>query len=463
MKRVLLLNLPSEIRCSRVLHRSNIGKPGYIWPPVDFLCLSGYLWEAGLSIDYKDFQIDGETSMWGHLKEKQYDVIISSYAPYFENKDLYLLRGIKKIYPNINIVLLANHNDRLDERHSERILRGNDFITAIIYNYVYNNVTSFLEGVRTDGIYNVFYLDNGNFQGRIKDIPEKVEIPIPRHEIFMSDSYFHYDSVGGYLTSSMSSFGCKKGCPFCWSNKLYPAVSVRTPENLVAEMEHVVSCGISEVYFHDLTFAYYREYILRFCNLMVERGIKLKWFCSSRFDLMDPEIIDAMGKAGCRCIEFGLESGNYKVRRLYGKDCSDETIRDVVSMCKKEGIHVSVFIILGLPEEKISDMKASLDFVKKMDFDYLALNFMWAEPLSDFGEKMQSDIIETPGTSAMQEVNFKHRYVSNGELKRFYRKSIRNFYLRPRFIVRQIAGIRSIKKIKNIISIMKGLVRKERL
>lgn len=463
MKKVLLLNPPSAIPCARVLHRANIGKPAYVWPVVDFVCLSGYLWEFGLSVDYKDFQIDRKTSIWNFLDQNQYDVIISSYSPFFEDEDLNLLGEVKRIYPDVNIILLANHNDRLDKQHSEKILRNNNFISAIIFDYAYNNLALFLEGVRSREIYNVLYLNNGDFCGRIENIPEKVKIPIPRHELFISNSYFHYDSVGGYVTSSISSFGCKKGCPFCWSHKLYPAVSGRTPESLLAEMEHIVNCGISEVYFHDLTFGYSKENLLRFCNLVNERGVKLRWFCSSRFDLMSPEIIRAMAGAGCRCIEFGLESGNYQVRKLYGKDCSDEVIKDVVQMCKKNRIRVSVFVILGLPEETLFDMKKSIDFVKNMGFDYVALNVAWAESSTDFTEKLNSNIKDVSRHKALQQMNFEHPYVSTDELEKFYRKCYRDFYLNPRFIIKQLAGIRSIKKIRNMFGIFRELFARDKI
>lgn len=445
-----------------MLHRSNIEKPGYRWPPVDFVCLSGHLWEAGYSIEYKDFQLNNGTSIWEYLKKNTYDVVVSSYSAFLEQDDLKLLREISQEYPQTPLILLANHKDRLEQDHSERTLRDHRFISAIIYDYAHNNFVLFLDGIRSDIIFNVFFLKGDAFKGRIEPMPRYFDIPVPRHEIFTSDAYFHYDSKGGILTATMSSFGCKQQCPFCWGPDLYPGVSVRTPENLIAEMEHIVSCGIQEVYFNDLTFAYDREALLTFCGLMIKRNIRLRWFCSSRFDLMNEEMIEAMAGAGCRCIEFGLESGNYHIRKLYGKDFPDSMVKEIAGLCKKNGIHTSVFIILGLLEETIEDMEISIESVLERNFDYLSLNVMWAEPSTALDRKIDSPIENIPRTEYARQINFKHPHVSNEQISKLYRKSFRRFYMNPKFILRQIVGIRSFKKIKNLLTISLDLLRKDR-
>jgi radical SAM superfamily enzyme YgiQ (UPF0313 family) len=462
LKKVLLLNPPSTLHCARVLHRSNLEKPGYRWPQVDFVCLSGHLWESGFVVEYKDFQLHSRLSIWKYLNYHRFGVIVSSYSAFFEQDDLQLLKAINEKYPQTTLILLANHKDRLEPDHSERILRANRFISAIIYDYAHNNVALFLEGVRSEQLFNVFYLGDDKFKGRIEPIPHYFDIPVPRHEIFQSDAYFHYDSMGGLLTATMSSFGCKQRCPFCWGPDLYPGVSVRSPENLAAEMEHIVSSGIQEVYFNDLTFAYDREALLTFCRLMTERNIRLRWFCSSRFDLMNAEMIEAMAVAGCRCIEFGLESGNYHIRKLYGKDFPDSTVKEITRLCKKNGIRTSVFVILGLLEETLADMKKSLNFVFDQNFNYLSLNVMWVEPATTLDRNIDSPKKDIPRTEYARQINFNHPHVSSEQILKLYRKSFRRFYMHPKFILGQIAGIRSFKKIKNLLTILSDILRKDR-
>jgi len=461
LKKILLLNPPSDIHCARVLHRANLDKPGYRWPPVDFVCLSGYLRDAGFSVVYKDFQIHTHLSIWDYLKNKSFEVIIAAYSPFFESDDLDLLNNVHLKYPCSEIILLANHNDRLEQGHVEKILRGHHFITAIIYDYAYNNLTDFMSRRFNNDIFNVLFLENGKLKGQIRPIPKQFELPVPMHELFISDAYFHYDSGTGYLTSAMSSFGCKMKCPFCWGPNLYPHVSTRTPENLLQEMKYIASCGIKEVYFNDFTFAFHKKQALQFCRLLSDSGIKLRWFCSSRFDRMDNELIEAMAQAGCVCIEFGLESGNYAIRKRYGKNASDATVKKIVQTCRFYGIHASVFVILGLPEETFGLMKRSMAFVRQLQADYLSLNIMWAEPNTDFSGAVQTETGEVSRTSYAQQINFQHPHVSQQDILRLYRQAFLSFYLSPRFIARRLLEIRSMARIKNIFKIVKALATKK--
>ncbi|MDM8554106.1 radical SAM protein [Desulfococcaceae bacterium HSG7] len=460
MKKILLLNPPSAIHCARVMHRANMEKPGYRWPPVDFVCLSGYFRESDFYVVYKDFQIHNYLSIWDYLKNNSFDAIISAYSPFFESDDLDLLKNVYLNYPGSEILLLANHNDRLEQGHAERILRGNHFISSIIYDYAYNNLTDFLNERFDDDIFNVLFLENGKLKGQIRHIPKHFELPVPMHKLFISDAYFHYDSGAGYLTSTMSSFGCKMNCPFCWGPNLYPHVSTRTPENLMQEMEYIASCGIKEVFFNDFTFAFHKKGALQFCRLLSASGIKLRWFCSSRFDRMDSELIAAMAQAGCTCIEFGLESGNYDIRKRYGKDCSDATVKKIMQTCRSHGIHTSIFVILGLPEESFKLMKQSMASVRQLKADYLALNILWAEPNTDFSGTVQTEIKEISRTSYAQQINFQHPHVSQQEIIKFYHQEFLRFYLSPLFIARRLSEIRSMARIKNMFKIVKALIRR---
>ena len=65
-------------------------------------------------------------------------------------KNLILLKKIRRKYPQTSLILMANHKERLEQDHSERILRNNRFVSAIIYDYAHNNVVFFLDGIRSD-------------------------------------------------------------------------------------------------------------------------------------------------------------------------------------------------------------------------------------------------------------------------------------------------------------------------
>ncbi|MBF0450903.1 MAG: radical SAM protein [Candidatus Magnetomorum sp.] len=460
MNRILLLNLPSSIHCARSLHRANLGKPGYRWPPVDYICLSGYFTPSIYEVRYCDYQVSSSLPLWQEIMTFQPHCIIAAYSPYFESTDLKQLNAIAKKYPMITVILLANHNDRLHMGHAERILRQNPRLSALIYDYAFNDITDYLQGNRNNHLKNILFLNHGTLFGKIECIPQAFELPVPRHELFRSPDYFHYDSNGGYLTATMASFGCQKNCPFCWGPNLYPQVTTRTPDNLIQEMEYIQSCGFSEVYFHDLTFAHDLTPMKIFCEKLIERSLNLRWFCSTRFDCLTPDMIQKMAAAGCQCIELGLESGHAEIRKHYGKPVSDQWVQSIVSECHGNGIHISVFAILGLPEETRDMMFQSFKNIQHLKPDYISLNIMWAEPLTTFTRSLKTPVKKNPRTQAMTGINFDHPHMTAKEIRQLHTRFMMQFYLSPLTIARQVRRLKSFKRLRRVMHIFLSLIKK---
>jgi radical SAM superfamily enzyme YgiQ (UPF0313 family) len=433
-----------------------------LWPPVDLVCISGLLAEAGYQLCFKDFQVDGKESLESFIAGKEFDVVIAGYSPNLEEEDLALLSEVCRARPGATIILLASHLDRLEPQHAERLLERYEWVAALVMDFAWNDLAEYIEGVRDDSICNVIFRQNGELVCVLKPQPPRIDLPVPRHELFKSEAYYHYDGRGGYLTATLAGFGCNQSCRFCWGPHLYPHVSVRSVESVIAELEHVVACGIQELYFTDLLFAHDRSHLIELCSRIVEKGIALRWYCSSRFDLMTPEVIHAMASAGCRCIEFGLESGNYEIRKQYGKDVSDETVASVLAECRKQDVHSAVFLILGLPEETLVDMNRSLEIVEKMQPDFLSLNVLWADPLADMGGAVGLDSgADRSGYSTR--INFRHPHVTNEEISNLYRKAMRRFYFRRRSIVHQLHGLGSWRRIRQLTRTLFGLIRSRAL
>jgi radical SAM superfamily enzyme YgiQ (UPF0313 family) len=53
---------------------------------------------------------------------------------------------------------------------------------------------------------------------------------------------------------------------------------------------------------------------------MIGEKIGIKWTCNSRVDYVDEEMLSLMGKAGCRLISWGIESGNEQILRHARKE-----------------------------------------------------------------------------------------------------------------------------------------------
>jgi anaerobic magnesium-protoporphyrin IX monomethyl ester cyclase len=141
-----------------------------------------------------------------------------------------------------------------------------------------------------------------------------------------------------------------------------------------------------------------REQVMDLCQRMVDEKIKIHWTCNSRVDYVDEEMLSMMGRAGCRLISWGIESGNEAILKRAHKGADPAKARRALSWAKKAGIMNWGYFIIGLPGETEETIRQSIDFAKKLPLD-IAL-FHVAAPYP--GTPFFFDVVENgwfrPGT-----------------------------------------------------------------
>ena len=68
------------------------------------------------------------------------------------------------------------------------------------------------------------------------------------------------------------------------------------------------------IYFsiRDDTFTSDRSRVLEFCRLLLREKLYILWNCQSRVNAVDEEMLCWMKRAGCECVQYGVESGSSK-------------------------------------------------------------------------------------------------------------------------------------------------------
>ena len=125
-----------------------------------------------------------------------------------------------------------------------------------------------------------------------------------------------------------TSRGCPFQCTFCsvgsiWGKK-YTYFSA---ERVVSEIEYLVQhYGAKGVYFREDNFTLNKKRLESFCNLIINKDLKIHWACESRVDTLDGEILKLMYRAGARAFYFGVESGSQKILDFLKKGIKVEQI-----------------------------------------------------------------------------------------------------------------------------------------
>ncbi len=247
-------------------------------------------------------------------------------------------------------------------------------------------------------------------------------------------------------------------CTFCvWDHTINPIGTYRsfTPERLFAEVKHVVDKYKIREIFDDAGTLFIGPKLKKFCNLLIESGYnkKVKYGCNMRFNALNQEYYNLMGKANFRFILYGMESGNQKTLDKLDKGTKEEDTINGARMASKAGLEPHATIMLGYPWEDYEDSKRTIA-VAKYCFKKGYFNTMQA-----------TIVVPYPGTPLWKECKEKgllltedyDDYDMRGSVMKIpitqaqllsLTQDLYSAFFSPQYIFRKIISIRSLDDIK---------------
>lgn len=195
------------------------------------------------------------------------------------------------------------------------------------------------------------------------------DLPIPMHELLPLQKY-RMPMIKGPFTFMVTSRGCPAGCTYCIKHVSYQySARIRSPELIIQEMWRLKELGIHNIHMYADLFTVNREQVVELCQRMIAENIQIKWTCNSRVDYVDEEMLQLMGKAGCRLISWGIESGNEQILKHARKGAYPDKAERALIWAKKAGIMNWGYFIIGLPGETEETIRQTIDFAKKLPLD----------------------------------------------------------------------------------------------
>jgi len=180
----------------------------------------------------------------------------------------------------------------------------------------------------------------------------------------------------------ITSRGCPFRCIFCM--RMHGVrVRLRSPDNVAQEMKMLAEkYHIRRLPILDEIFTVNKERVFAICDFIEKEGLqkKLAWAANSRVTGTSYEIFKKMRNAGCRKIDFGIESGNDDTLRLIQKDATVEDAVRAVGLAKKAGLRTHGLFILGHPNETRKSAGDTIKLAVRLNTAYLSVGIMVPYP-----------------------------------------------------------------------------------
>lgn len=272
------------------------------------------------------------------------------------------------------------------------------------------------------------------------------------------------------VTTAITSKGCPHSCPFCFTYK--KQYRIREVDDILDEMEHCVSLGITEVFFVDDLFTPNSTWAMRFCDGIERRGLKFSWGYKTTVAGTTREQIRRCKEAGCTKIHFGVESMHNTGLEVHEKHCDTSDCHRVFRWCREEGVRSVAYIMIGGPHERTAgDIEGNLEEMLKLDADYAAFAIYTPYPGTEAFEEgakkglypadCWDKLMKDPLCGEKVPVAWEE-FLTKAELLELLKLCHRRFYFRPRFVARQLRQLQSPQELKRLFDGAMSLLRLER-
>ena len=191
-------------------------------------------------------------------------------------------------------------------------------------------------------------------------------LPAPRRRLFDNRKYEQLGAMVGVETKR----GCAQKCIFCADPVAKGrTVRLRPPAMVTKELQDLTDQGVSWIYLCDSEFNLPITHAKEICQAIAESslGDKVRWYCYCSPAPFDRELAQLMKLAGCRGINFGVDSLCDEQLSRLGRSHSSGDVRQLVRLLRDEGLNYMFDFMVGGPGETEATIRATIEQIKELD------------------------------------------------------------------------------------------------
>src|ERR1700735_2617950 len=236
------------------------------------------------------------------------------------------------------------------------------------------------------------------------ELPEKKFVYRTSERLPMSEfptPAYHRINIRDYLLGSVQfSSGCPYTCEFCDIPSLYGRnPRLKTPEQVVRELDQLADGGAVSVYFVDDNFIGNPKAADALLDALIEwpqrpdRDYLVRPACEATLNMAGhPRILEKMQKAGFNNCFFGIETPDPVALKAMKKGQNMRMpILEAVQTVNKYGIEAASGIIMGLDTDTDETPQALMDFADVSQIPIMTVNILYALPNTALYTRLEKD------------------------------------------------------------------------
>jgi anaerobic magnesium-protoporphyrin IX monomethyl ester cyclase len=351
--RVLLINAPV----------SRLSPHARLAPPLGLAYIASVLLADGHDVSAVDFNVSG-------LNLRRLDSILAGEGPHMVGisahtetypNGLAIAARVKELNPGITVVMGGPHPTILPKQ----VLQS-DAVDFVVIGEGEGTIVELAHRLdrgleQYQGIKGLGYKDGGIRINDRRELLNPDSLPYPARDLFPLE---FYQDRWNLLTARGS---CPFKCPFCSASYIWEGRRrARNPQNVVDEIMMLVEgYGAGYIFFADDIFTLNRRWVETLLELLNNLGHPIEWGCATRVDLVDRELLKNMAEAGCRSIQYGVESGCQMILDSV-KGIEKEQVLEAVQGARQSGIDVASSFMIPFPEDTPETIRETKEFIKQV-------------------------------------------------------------------------------------------------
>lgn len=189
---------------------------------------------------------------------------------------------------------------------------------------------------------------------------EPKDLPFPFYDIFPKQ-------LGAQLRYIRQNYaiGCPFKCSFCTIQTIGRKPGYFPIERVLKEIkayrdhygEH------HNIYFGDETFTLNQQKTLEICDALKRQGNITYDMQTRLMSLNSDRVMKALQESGCKWVEVGVETISQKSMKVHKQGTNLSYLENILKRLRDCNLPVCSFIVNGLPEQTVDEMRRSIDHV----------------------------------------------------------------------------------------------------